>query len=246
MILLYIITANILVSLISLSGFFLLAFLKEEKLNNILLFLVSLSAGALLGDVFIHILPEAVNDSNNESLFLIVLLSMTLFFIVEKVFHWRHCHHGRCEIHSFGYLNLVGDFIHNFIDGVLIASTFVVDIKLGVITTFAILLHELPQEMGDFAVLLYSGIKKDKVLILNYFVSLSSVAGGIFGYYLAGFGDTVISILLPIAVGNFLYIATTDLIPEIKNETNLKRSRIAFVWFLVGVLIMYALKMVKI
>lgn len=246
MILLYITLANILVSLISLSGFFLLAFLKEEKLNNILLFLVSLSAGALLGDVFIHILPEAVNKGNNDNLFLIVLFSMALFFIIEKVFHWRHCHEGRCEVHSFGYMNLLGDFIHNFIDGVLIASTFVVDIKLGVITTFAILLHELPQEMGDFAVLLYSGIKKDKVLLLNYLVSLSSVAGGIFGFYLTGLGGNIISILLPIAAGNFLYISTTDLIPEIKNEKNLKRSRIAFVWFLVGVLMMYALKMLKI
>lgn len=145
-------------------------------------------------------------------------------------------------MHSFGYMNLIGDGVHNFIDGLIIAAAFLLNIKLGLVTTLAVALHEIPQEIGDFGVLLYSGWKKKKALIANFLTALTVVAGGLFGYFLAGKIDNLILFLMPFAAGGFLYIAASDLMPEIRKEPSLKKSLASFLIFLLGVLFMFLLK----
>lgn len=217
-------------------------FFKRETLSKITMLLVSLSAGALIGGAFLHLLPEASEKMEPERLFFVVLAAFVVFFLIEKIFHWRHCHKDNCEIHTFGYMNLVGDFLHNFIDGLVIASVFLVDFKLGVITTLAIALHEIPQEIGDFGVLIHAGFNKVKALILNYLVAAAVILGGVVGYFGALYINGAITYLLPIAAGGFIYIAASDLMPEIRKEKNIKKSIISFGVFLIGIIIMFAVK----
>lgn len=217
-------------------------FFKKEILSKITMFLISFSAGALMGGAFLHLLPEASKGMEADKLFFVVLLSFVLFFFIEKIFHWRHCHKENCEIHTFGYMNLVGDSIHNFIDGLVIASVFLVDFKLGVITTLAIALHEIPQEIGDFGVLIHAGFSRAKALVLNYIVAITVILGGIVGYFAAFYIDGIIAYLLPIAAGGFIYIAASDLMPEIRKETDFKKSVISFGIFLLGIVFMFSVK----
>jgi len=218
--------------------------IKEKLLQKILLFLVSLSAGALMGGAFIHLLPEAQEKYRDVNMFLIVLLSFIFFFFVEKLLHWRHCHKGECEIHTFGYMNLFGDAVHNFIDGLVIAATFLTDIKLGIATSLAVFLHEIPQEIGDFGVLLYSGFGRKKAIISNFLVALTAVLGGLIGYFLSFSIDRFTTYLLPFTAGGFIYIAASDLMPEIRKETNLKKSLVSFAIFIVGILLMFLVKFI--
>ncbi|HSV94855.1 MAG TPA: ZIP family metal transporter [Spirochaetia bacterium] len=240
--LLNIIVATFLISLGALVGVFTLA-MKEKKLEKILLFLVSLSAGALMGGAFLHLLPEAAEKIEGGDIFGIVLLSFVFFFLVEKVLHWRHCHKGHCEIHTFGYMNLFGDVVHNFIDGLIISAAFIADVKLGIVTSFAIALHEIPQEIGDFGVLLYSGFKKGKALLANFLVALSVILGGVVGYFLSFQIDELMVYLLPFAAGGFIYISASDLMPEIRKEKDLRKSMVSFGVFLAGILMMYLAKL---
>jgi len=241
--LIFITTATFLISFASLVGVFTLS-IKEKILSKFLLFFISLSAGALMGGAFLHLLPEASEKLNNEYMYLIVLFSFILFFLIEKVLHWRHCHKQNCDVHTFGYMNLFGDAVHNFIDGLVIAATFLIDIKLGIVTSFAIALHEIPQEIGDFGVLLYSGFSRQKALIANFLVALTAVFGGIFGYFLSFQIENITSYLLPFAAGGFIYIAASDLMPEIRKETSLKKSMLSFSIFLLGIAIMYLVKFI--
>ncbi len=241
---LLIITASLLISAGSLIGIFTLS-MKEAKLEKVLLFLVSLSAGALMGGAFIHLLPEAAENIEPSTLFLIVLFAFILYFFVEKLFHWRHCHKGKCKIHTFGYMNLIGDALHNFIDGLILSAAFITDIRLGIITTIAIALHEIPQEIGDFGVLLYAGFHKRKALIANFLVALTVVFGGIVGYISNTFSEKFITYLIPFAAGGFLYIASSDLMPEIRKEQNIRKSLISFGTFLIGILLMFLVGFLK-
>ncbi|MCJ7740780.1 ZIP family metal transporter [Candidatus Microgenomates bacterium] len=238
----YIILSTFFISLGALVGVFTFS-LKQEKLSKILLFMVSLSAGALMGGAFLHLLPEATEKLEAETVYIIVLISFILFFLVEKLFHWRHCHKGKCDVHSFGYMNLFGDSIHNFIDGLIIAATFLTDIRLGFITTLAVALHEIPQEIGDFGVLLYAGFEKEKALVANFLVALTVVLGGIVGYFLSFQLENFVKYLLPVAAGGFIYISASDLMPEIRKEESLKKSLLSFGMFLIGVLFMYLVKL---
>jgi len=219
-----------------------LLFLKKDTLHKITLLLVSLSAGALLGGAFFHLLPEAAEQLETNILFLTVILSFVFFFFLEKLLFWHHCHEGECKVHTFGYMNLIGDSLHNFIDGVVIASTFLVDIRLGFITTLVIAIHEIPQEIGDFGVLIHSGFNIKKALVLNYLVALTVVLGGIVGYFASFYITGIIPYLLPFAAGGFIYIAASDLMPEIRKETNLKKSLLSFVIFIAGIVMMYVAK----
>lgn len=243
MTLLLILVSTFIISLGALVGVLALA-MKEEKLNKILLFLVSLSAGALMGGAFLHLLPEATEAFDNGNVYMAVLLSFIFFFLVEKILHWRHCHQGICEVHSFGYMNLFGDAVHNFIDGLIIAATFLVDIHLGIVTTLAVALHEIPQEVGDFGVLLYAGFKKKTAIIVNYGVALTVVLGGLVGYFLSFHVEQLVPYLLPFAAGGFIYIAASDLMPEIRKEAGLKKSLISFGIFILGIALMFLLKFI--
>ncbi|XOU94046.1 MAG: ZIP family metal transporter [Candidatus Kerfeldbacteria bacterium] len=240
---------NILIAtfLISLSVWFAVLFLyfKKEFLSKITIFLVSLSAGALMGGAFIHLLPEASKKIDPEKMFLIVLVAFLFFFLMEKLLFWRHCHKENCKIHTFGYMNLFGDAVHNFIDGLVIASAFLIDVKLGIATTLAIALHEVPQEIGDFGVLIHAGFKKKKALIINYLVALTVVLGGVVGYFISFFLSSIIPYLLPFAAGGFIYIAASDLMPEIRKEPNLKRSMSSFGIFILGIVLMFLVKLIN-
>jgi zinc and cadmium transporter len=237
-IMLNIIIATSVVSLSSLTVIMVLYF-KKEVVKKITLFLVALSAGSLMGGAFLHLLPEASHLIETEQLFLIVLISFIVFFLLEKIMHWRHCHDVECEIHTFGKMNLLGDSVHNFIDGIIIAGSFMVDFKIGVVSTILIALHEIPQELGDFGVLLHAGYKRKTALLLNFLISLTVIVGGIFGYFLVMHTDNLLAYLLPFAAGGFIYIAASDLIPEIKKQKERLESVLIFIMFLLGVSIPY-------
>jgi zinc and cadmium transporter len=241
--LIYIFLATFVVSLISFVGVICLA-LKEAILNKILIVLIGLSAGALMGGAFLHLLPEAVEKSTGLYVYLFVLIGFILFFLIEKVLHWRHCHKGECDVHTFQYMNLVGDSIHNFIDGMIMAASFVVSVPLGITTTIAISTHEIPQEIGDFGVLLYGGFSKRRAIMLNFVVALTAVFGGIVGYFVSNLIDNIVLFILPFAAGGFIYIAATDLVPEIRKELDMKKYMATLLVFICGILIMWVTKVV--
>jgi zinc and cadmium transporter len=241
--LLYIIITTFVIALIAFIGIFTLS-LKDRLLNKILLFLISLSAGALMGGALLHLLPEAIEKTEiiEFDVFLVVLIGFVLFFLIEKVLHWRHCHKGKCDVHTFHYMNLIGDSVHNFIDGLIMAASFSVSTTLGFTTSLAIAAHEIPQEIGDFGVLVYGGFEKKKAIILNFCVALTIVLGGIVGFFISRNIEQATIFLLPFAAGGFLYIAATDLIPEIRKEENIKKSMATIIVFIFGILIMWLIK----
>lgn len=221
-------------------------YIKREILPRILLTLVSLSAGALMGGAFLHLLPEALASGvESDSAGLIVLSSFLFFLLVEKIFHWRHCHKQDCDIHkSIGRINLLGDSIHNFIDGLVIAASFLVDFNTGIATSLAIALHEIPQEIGDFGVLLYAGYDRRSALIFNYLVATTVILGGFAGYLFNSAVEGVMPYLLPFAAGGFVYIAASDLIPEVRKETNFKKSVLNIAVFIIGIVFMFLIKFI--
>jgi zinc and cadmium transporter len=241
--LVWILGATIVVSLISLVGVFTL-WITKKALDKLLLILVAFSAGALLGGAMLHILPEAIEEVAASSVFLYVLMGFALFFILERVLYWHHCHEGVCEVHPFSYLILFGDTLHNFIDGITIAVSFIVSIPFGIVTTFLIIGHEIPQELGDFGVLVYGGMSKLKALVYNLFSQAAAIVGGIIGFFLSGIADGVAPIALSFAAGGFIYIAASDLIPELHKEPDQKKSIISFAVFLFGLAVMWGLKAV--
>jgi len=237
----WIIAATIVVSLISFVGAVTLV-LSERRVKKILLVLVGFAAGTLIGGAFLHLLPESIEKSEETSnIFLSVIIGFVVFFLLEKLL-WRHCHEKTCPIRTFAYLNLFGDSVHNFIDGLVMAASFVVSIPLGMTTTLAIAAHEIPQELGDFGVLVFGGLKPRKALMLNFITALTAVVGGITGYYLYPYIGSGMIFLLPFAAGGFLYIAASDLVPELHKETNTIRTVLSFSSFLVGIILMWATK----
>lgn len=238
-----ILLSTTLIALISLVGVVVL-FIKRKVLDHWILLLVSLSAGTLLGGAFFHLLPESI-EVLGETALLLTLSSFFLFYTIEKVFHWRHCHKLDCRQHSFAYMNLIGDSIHNFIDGLVIAAAFMVSPQIGLATTIAVAIHEIPQEISDFGVLLHAGFKKEKALILNFLVALTVTLGGLTGFFAFRFFDSsLVNYLLPIAAGGFIYISASDLIPEIRNETEIKKSSLSLLVLFLGLLISFLFKFV--
>ncbi len=238
-----ILISTVLISLIAFIGILALA-LKDKLQEKLLLVLVSLSAGALMGGAFLHLIPESVEKFAVDKVFIYVLVGFTLFFLIEKILHWRHCHVKKCPVHTFAYMNLFGETVHNFIDGLIIAASYMVNISLGIATTFAVALHEIPQEIGDFGVLVYGGFSKKRALFLNFLVALTCFLGGIFGYFLSNYMNNSTAFLLPFAAGGFIYIAACDLIPEIRKETNTKKALAIFGVFILGILAMFAVKFI--
>ncbi len=241
-VILWIIIATTINSLIAFVGIFSF-WCKERTLNEILFILVAFSAGTLLGGAFLHLAAESIGIIETNAVFLIIIAGFSVFFLIEKFLHWHHCHKGKCDIHPYTYLILVGDGIHNFIDGLIIAASFFVNPAFGVITTIIIISHEVPQELGDFGVLVYGGMKKKKALLYNFASQLMSVIGGIAGFLIAGAGSFQ-EFLLPFAAGGFIYIAASDLIPELHKELEKKRSILAFVFFLIGIVFMWGIKII--
>ena len=242
--LLEILAATLIISLIAFVGIFTLV-LKRELLNKALLVLVALSTGALLGGAFLHLLPEAIIRKDADlSIFLYLLLGFSIFFVLEQFLQWRHQHTAAPNIKPFSYLILVSDAVHNFIDGLIIAASFAISLPLGISTTLAVGLHEIPQELGDFAVLVYGGFGTRKALFFNFITALTAILGGLAGYLASSIMQSSMIYLLPFAAGNFIYIAAADLIPEIKHHTGLGRSILHFTVFLIGIAIMLLVKFI--
>ncbi|MFA5080064.1 MAG: ZIP family metal transporter [Candidatus Paceibacterota bacterium] len=221
--------------------------LKQDFLKKLLLVLVSFSAGALIGDVFFHLLPEAIEDGqDNFNVWIFAVIGLLTFFILEKIIHWRHCHilTSKDHPHELGIMNLIGDGLHNFLDGMIMVSAFCVDFNLGLATVLAIIAHEVPQKIGDFGILIYAGYSKWKALWLNFVFSLFSFLGGVFVLIWAK-NDAVLLFLNTFTAGSFIYIAVADLIPEIKKESSFKYSIIQLISILFGLSIMYFLRFLK-
>lgn len=249
-ILLYSIIATSIVSAISLIGVFTLA-LKDAVLNKIVFYLVAISAGSLMGGAFLHLIPEAVQKADGQqgidNVFFAVLVGFALFFVLERGLHWHHCHSHKnnenCAIHPFTYLNLIGDGFHNFIDGVVIAAAFSLSVELGIATTVGVIIHEIPQEISDFGVLIYGGLSKFRALALNFLSATLAIFGTLCGFLLVSVAQGMMPILVAITAGGFIYVSASDLIPELHKESDFYRSLIAFLCFFVGVGLMVALKL---
>lgn len=220
----YTLVSILIVSLISLIGIFVFSW-KSKKFHEVLIFLVSFAAGTLLGDAFLHLIPEAMESEGIYMSFL-VLIGFMLFFVLEKVLHWRHCHDEHCEKHEkvLPYVIFFGDAIHNFIDGVIIAASYLVSIPIGIATTLAVIMHEIPQEIGDFGVLLYAGFTKKRALLYNFISALSAIVGAIVTLLASMNIESVANSLVPIAAGGFIYIASADMIPELHRNNGDKIS----------------------
>jgi len=228
-------------SLLGLLGGLLLLW-KEKLARRVSHVLVSFGAGALIGIVFFDLLPEALEGADDATRVLqLVFAGFLLFYIIEKSVAWYHCHHHEAVTRVPRYLIVLGDFIHNMIDGMLIAATFLVDARLGLITAVGVLLHELPQEVGDFGILLHSGLSRARVIGYNLLSSVGALVGGVlvllFGARLEAFAP----ILIALVAGNFLYIAAVDLIPSTHHHENASRHREALhvAVFILGAALMW-------
>jgi len=246
---LYIVISVIIVSAVSLIG--ILTFLIQNKrLDKILLYLVSFSVGALFGDVFIHLLPEAFRASTSIAIGAYVLVGILFSFIMEKFIHWRHCHtpESKHHHHQLAYMNLVGDAMHNFIDGLVIAGSYFISVPVGVATTIAVLFHEIPHELGNFGVLVYGGFSKVKALLFNFLTALTALLGAVLGIILGNAG-TATTFLVPFAAGNLIYIAGTDLIPELHktscDDFKLSESAGQLICIILGILIMMSILLLE-
>lgn len=200
--------------------------------------LISYAIGALLGAVFLEILPHAFEQSANiESMAITILLGILLFFVLEKLVLWRHCHGDECEAHTHvaatphehdhgrsGLMIMVGDTFHNFVDGILIAAAFMVDIKLGLVTALAIIAHEIPQEVGDFLILLHSGYSKRQALFFNLLSSLATVIGGLLAFFALQTVQGWIPTILGLAAASMIYVAVADLIPGLHKRAQLRET----------------------
>ena len=219
--------------------------LKGKTLQKVLFGLVAFSAGTMLGGALLHLLAESIESGlfDIDTVMMIFIAGFSGFFLVERVLHWHHCHSSeKCKVHTYTYMVLFGDGIHNFIDGLVIAAAFLTDTGLGFITSFLILGHEIPQEMGDFAVLLHGGMKRRKALLYNFISQLTAVLGGLVGYFVLS--DTLRVFMLPFAAGGFVYIAASDLVPELHKDPKLGKALAAFGLFLAGVVLMWWIKII--
>lgn len=238
----------LLVSLISLIGIFTLS-LKDSFIKGMTFVLVGVATGALLGDAFIHLIPEAFEETTNPIfLSLTIIGGMLIFFVLEKFLHWHH-HQGlegsEPEIHPVGKMILVSDGVHNFVDGLIIAASYLVSVEIGIATTIAVILHEIPQEIGDFGVLLHSGYSKMKALFYNFISALFAVLGAAVALLLGGATEGFTAWLVPLAAGGFIYIALTDLIPELHKTTSVRHSLLQLLAVIIGVGAMLAILLIE-
>jgi len=227
------------VSLVSLIGILFVG-LKEALISRILMVLIGFASGSLIGAVFFDLLPESL-ENVGQDIWQYVVIGIVFFFIMEKFLYWRHCHDETCQVHSFAYLNLIGDGVHNFVDGAVISANFLTSYPLGIATTLAVLFHEIPQELGDFAVLLYGGFGKKKALAYNFLSALTAVVGALATYYLASQVQGAAQLMVPFAAGGFIYVAATDLMPELHKRSQAKDSLIQLLTIVAGIGLMFTL-----
>lgn len=237
MILAYIIIFTLIGSIFSLVGSLFLL-LKQKITQNFSQKLISFAAGALIATAFLDLLPEANELKEGSEIFLFSLLGFVSFFLAEKYIRLFHYHHGHGEKPS-TLLVLIGDGIHNFVDGVAIAVAFLVNIPLGIVTTIAVASHEIPQEIADMGVLLANGLSKTRALFFNFLSALTALLGAIIAFIVAGRIEAYLYLFLSIAAGHFIYIAASDLIPELHEKEKGKKTYDTIVIFIVGILVIY-------
>lgn len=265
-ILVYIILASLIVSLVSFSGVFLFVF-NQKKLQKYMILFVAFAAGILLGTTFLHLIPEsvelysqheleaeehelesglenidgeAIDDEEHSHMYwpsYFILFGILLFYIIEKFIHWHHHHDIDCHKHPVTTLSLIGDGFHNFLDGIVIGVAFLADIRLGIVTTIAIALHEIPQEIGEMSVLLHGGFSRFQALFWNFVSALFSVFGAVIGYLFMGL-ESYIPLILSFTAGMFIYISLADIVPELHKKHEISRGIIGVVFF-VGILISF-------
>jgi zinc and cadmium transporter len=237
----------ILVSILSLIGILFIS-LDRNKMQKILHFLVSFAVGGLFGDAFIHLLPESFERPGSK-LFtsLSIVLGILIFFILEKFIRWRHCHITSSEehLHAEVTLNIIGDGVHNLIDGILIGASYMTSIPIGITTTFAVILHEIPQEIGDFGVLVNGGLSVRKALVFNLLSAVTSILGAIISLVIGPQIQGYSLFMLPVTAGGFIYIAGSDLIPELQHDVNVSTSFSQLISIILGVLVMALLVLIE-
>ncbi|MSQ22379.1 MAG: ZIP family metal transporter [Dehalococcoidia bacterium] len=222
--------------------------LGPQRLDRIIPLLISLAVGALFGDALVHLLPQAFEDSLSPALVsLYVLMGILLFFLLERFLHWHHEHHAQSmnPIHPVAYVNLVADAFHNFLDGVIIGASYLISTPIGLATTLAVALHEIPQELGDFGILVHAGFTPRRALLMNLLSALLAVVGAVVSLLLGPMFGGYTSFMLPLIAGGFIYIAGADLIPELHHEHELPGSLAQFAMILAGIGLMYLLLLVE-
>ncbi|MDA3855256.1 MAG: ZIP family metal transporter [Candidatus Woesearchaeota archaeon] len=238
---LYSLGSVFIVSFLSLIG--ILTFgMNTQTLKKTLIYMISFSAGALFGDVFLHLLPELVEEAGSFTLkiSIYIMVGIIISLILEKIIHWRHCHMPitKEHVHPLSIMSLVGDTMHNFIDGIIIGVSYLVSIPVGIATTVAVIFHEIPQEIANYGVLIHGGFSQKKALAMNFITSLSAFLGLIIALIIGTKINGSLEFLISVAAGNFIYIAGSDLIPELHKESKLKSSILQITTFILGIFIM--------
>ena len=243
----YTLGSVIVVSLVSVVGLALIG-MRPERLQRVVFMTVSLAVGAMFGGVFIHLLPRAfAANGGTAATSMLSIGGILMFFLLEKVLLWRHehvPHYGEC-IHPVGYVSLVADGLHNFIDGVLIGTSYLVSLPVGLATTTAVVLHEVPQEIGDFGVLMYAGFSRSRALLLNLCSASCAIVGAVITLLLGSHLAGLPSMILPVAAGGFIYVAGSDLVPELQKERNISKSFLQLLGIGAGVALMLLLTVLE-
>jgi len=244
------------VSVVSLVGILALS-MREETLHKALFIFLGFSGGTILGSAFLDLLPESIeliSENGNEfSVFIYIIIGFLTFFFIDRYVYWYHGHGHRNEIEdeckmrrnielkSLRILNLIGDATHNFIDGMIISASYLYSIPLGITTTIAVLFHEIPQEIGDIGLLIYSGLKTNKALILNFVSALAAIIGALTVQIISLKIENVNAILLPMACGGFTYLAASEIIPEMQRERDFVKGVTQFILFIMGIILIFIL-----
>lgn len=222
-----------------------LLLLREDAWRRLISILVSFAVGTLLGGSFLGLLPKALEKAEALPVFSTVLVGVVLFFILEKWVLWRHCHDPECPTDRVaGELILLGDAIHNFFDGVVIAASFLSAAALGVSSALAVVAHEIPQEVGDFAILLHSGYGKGRALLYNLLSSSTTLAGAVIAYFALSSIERLVPYVLAISAASFLYIAMSDLVPGLHRVISLRKASVQVAFIVGGILTMAAIRMI--
>ena len=231
------------ISLISLIGV-LTIMVGVKALDRIIPLLISLAVGGLFGDALVHLLPEAfANSASPAMISLYVILGILIFFVLEKFLHWHHEHHVQSvnPVHPVAYINLVSDGLHNFLDGLILGAAYLVSVPIGIATSVAVALHEIPQEQGDFGILIHAGFSPRRALLMNFLSAILAFVGVVMSLSLGPRIGEYTEFMLPLTAGGFIYIAGSDLIPELHHEHDVRGSVAQFVMVVVGLGLMYGL-----
>jgi zinc and cadmium transporter len=233
----WIVASGVAMSALALTGSLTLV-VPEAIFHKLVLPLVALAAGSLLGGALFHMIPESVDTLGNElRVYAWIAAGLYSFFVLEQFLHWHHCHRPLAAHRPLGYLILVADALHNFVGGLAVASAFVVDHRLGLVTWLVAAAHEVPQELGDFGILVHSGWPRTRALVYNVASALTFLLGSLVAYGLSGRVD--VAVLVPFAAGNFIYIAATDLLPEITTLPSLRDKTALSAGFATGLVLLF-------